>query len=104
MYAVFKCGVTQHRASVGDLVKVQLMQGEVGARIEIAEVLLVKKDEGALIGTPLVEGAKVFAEIVANGRDKKIIVQKFKRRKKYRRKAGHRQPFTRLKITDVVVP
>ena len=104
MYAIFKCGGTQHKAAVGDLVKVQLMGGEVGSKVEIEEVLMVKQEEGALIGTPLVPGAKIFAEIVANGRDKKVIVQKFKRRKKYRRKAGHRQPFTRLKITDVVLP
>jgi large subunit ribosomal protein L21 len=104
MYAVFKCGGTQHKAAVGDVVQVQYLEGDVGQKIELAEVLLVKKDDTALVGRPLVEGAKVFAEILTHGRAKKIIIQKFKHRKNYRRKAGHRQPYTRLKITDVVIP
>ena len=103
MYAVFKLGGTQHRASVGDMLKVQKVDGEVGQTLEIEEVLLVRKDEDSLVGAPHVSGARVLAEIVGQGRHKKVLIQKFKRRKKYRRKLGHRQHFTQIRITDVVV-
>jgi len=103
MYAVFKLGGNQHRVEVGDLLKVQKLSGAVGEKLEIAEVLLVKRDNDALVGTPVVSGARVLAEIVKQGKDKTIIVQKFKRRKKYRRRNGHRQLFTQIRITDVVV-
>lgn len=104
MYAVFKLGGNQHRARVGDLLKVQKLEGEVGGKVEIQEVLLVNREEGVLVGTPVVPGARVFAEIVKQGKEKTIIVQKFKRRKKYRRRNGHRQLFTQIRVTDVVVP
>lgn len=104
MYAVFKFGGRQHRATVGDIVKVQRSAGDVGQTLEIVDVLMVKRDEDALIGAPLVDGAKILAEIVSHGRDKKVMVQKFKRRKKYRRYRGHRQHFTKIKLTDLVVP
>jgi large subunit ribosomal protein L21 len=104
MYAVFKFGGRQHKAGIGDVLSVQKVDGEVGNKFEIDQILMVRKDDGLMMGTPTVDGAKVFAEILQQGRDKKILVQKFKRRKKYRRKAGHRQQMTRIKITDVVVP
>ncbi|MBM4353944.1 MAG: 50S ribosomal protein L21 [Deltaproteobacteria bacterium] len=104
MYAVFKLGGNQHRATVGDVLKVQKVTGEVGQSLEISEVLLVKKDEAAVVGTPFVAGAKVVAEILAQGREKTMIIQKFKRRVKYRRRNGHRQPYTRIRITGVMVP
>lgn len=104
MYAVFKLGGTQHKANVGDVITVNSMSGEVGDKVEIADVLLLNKDGDVAVGTPNVEGARVFGEIVSHSRAKKITVVKFKRRKKYRRKMGSRQELTTLKITDVVLP
>jgi len=104
MYAVFKLGGTQHRASVGDMLRVEKLDGEVGQTLEIEEVLLIGKGEESLVGSPHVSGARITAEIVDQGRHKKVLVQKFKRRRKYRRKMGHRQHFTQIRITDVVVP
>ena len=104
MYAVIKLGGNQHRTEVGDVLKVQKLDGEVGSIIEVSDVLLVKKDEAMLVGKPLVAGAKVLGEILQQGRDKTILIYKFKRRQNYRRKNGHRQMFTKVRITDVVVP
>jgi len=104
MYAVFKLGGNQHKASVGDVLEVDLLSGEVGDKVEIEDVLLLAKDGETIVGAPGVDGAKVVYEIVGHGRQKKVLVVKFKRRKKYRRKAGHRQQFTSIKITDVVAP
>jgi large subunit ribosomal protein L21 len=103
MYAVFKLGGTQHSATVGDVLDVQKVEGEVGHKFEIAEVLCLRKDDQPLVGTPLVQGAKVVAEIVRQSRAGKVVVIKFKRRKNYRRKRGHKQPMTRIKVTDIVV-
>jgi len=104
MYAVFKCGGKQLRAAVGDTFKVEKVQGEVGAQVVFNHVLLVASDESPLVGTPTVDGAHVVAEIVAHGKQKTVLIQKFKRRKNYRRKVGHRQQFTKIRITEVVVP
>ncbi len=104
MYAVFKLGGNQHRATVGDIVKVQKLDGDVGATVEVTDVLMVRTDKKAIVGTPTVAGAKIIGEIVDQGRDKKVTVVKFKRRKDYRRKQGHRQYFTTVKITEVVIP
>lgn len=100
MYAVIKTGGKQYRVSEGDRIRVEKLQGAVGDSIELAEVLMLGGDKVA-VGKPLVEGAKVAAQIVGQGRGKKTIVFKIKRRKSYRRKAGHRQPFTELKVTGI---
>ena len=102
MYAVIKTGGKQYRVSQGDTVRVEKLPGEIGAPVTFDKVLLVG-GESVKVGTPLVNGALVKAEIVAQGRDRKLIVFKFRRRKNYRRKAGHRQPYTELKITGVTV-
>ncbi len=99
-YAIIKTGGKQYRVSEGDTIRVEKIQGEVGSSIELDEVLMVGGDDVS-VGTPLVSGAKVTAEIVAQDRAKKIIVFKMKRRKNYRRKQGHRQPYTELRITGV---
>lgn len=102
MYAVIKTGGKQYRVSQGDQLRVEKLPGAVGDSITFAEVLLVAGEGAALqIGTPNLSGAKVEAKIVAQDRAKKIIVFKFKRRKNYRRKAGHRQPFTALQIVGI---
>ncbi|GAB4557299.1 MAG: 50S ribosomal protein L21 [Geothermobacteraceae bacterium] len=100
MYAVIKTGGKQYKVSEGDLVKVEKLEGTVGDTIELDEVLMVGGEE-VKIGTPLLPGAKVKARIVEQGKDRKILVFKSKRRKNYRKKYGHRQPITRLQITGI---
>jgi len=100
MYAVIKTGGKQYRVSEGDKLRVEKLPGDVGATVELAEVLFVG-GEKVSVGKPLVAGASVTATITAQDRDKKIIVFKFRRRKNYRRKNGHRQPYTELQITSV---
>ena len=100
MYAVIKNGGKQYKVSAGDLLKVEKLAGAVGETIELDEVLMVGGEE-VKIGTPLLPNAKVTATIVEQGKDKKILVFKSKRRKNYRKKYGHRQPLTRLKITNI---
>lgn len=102
MYAVIKTGGKQYKVSAGDLLKVEKLDGAVGDTIELNEVLMVGGEE-VKIGTPLLPDAKVVAQIVEQGKDKKILVFKSKRRKNTRKKYGHRQPLTRLKITDIKV-
>ncbi len=101
MYAVIRTGGKQYRVAKGDKVRVEKLAGNVGDAVTFGEVLLVGGDNLKL-GQPLVAGAKVEAKITAQDRDKKIIVFKFRRRKNYRRKTGHRQPFTALEITNIV--
>mgnify|MGYP000683850912 FL=1 len=100
MYAVMKTGGKQYKVSAGDLLKVEKLDGAVGDTIELNEILMVGGEE-VKIGTPLLPNAKVTAQIVEQGKDKKILVFKSKRRKNYRKKYGHRQPLTRLKITNI---
>lgn len=101
MYAVIKTGGKQYRVAQGDKVRVEKLPGNVGDKVTLGEVLLLGGD-AVKIGRPTVAGAKVEAKIVAQDRDKKVIVFKFRRRKNYRRKNGHRQPFTALEITGIV--
>jgi large subunit ribosomal protein L21 len=100
MYAVIKTGGKQYKVSEGDLVKVEKIEGTVGDTIELGEVLMVGGEEVA-IGTPLLPGAKVKAQIVEQGKDKKVLVFRSKRRKGFRKTYGHRQTITRLKITGI---
>ncbi|HBK76859.1 MAG TPA: 50S ribosomal protein L21 [Gammaproteobacteria bacterium] len=101
MYAVVRTGGKQYRLGVGDSVKVEKLPDEVGNIVELSQILMVSDGSEVKVGTPLVAGASVKAEIVGHGRDKKIRVFKMKRRKKYRRTQGHRQAFTQLKITEI---
>ncbi len=100
MYAVIKTGGKQYRVSQGDRIRVEKLNGDVGSSLEFDDVLMVGGDK-VLVGTPTVEGAKVTAEITGQDKAKKVIVFKMKRRKGYRRKRGHRQPYTELKITGI---
>lgn len=100
MYAVIKTGGKQYRVATGDTLRVEKIPGDVGTTVTFGEVLMLGGD-AVKLGAPLVAGAKVEAKIVAQDRAKKIIVFKFRRRKNYRRKNGHRQPFTALQITNV---
>lgn len=102
MYAVVKTGGKQYRVAEGDKIQVEKLQGDPGDQIELNDVLLVVDGEQIVLGRPMVEGASVSAEVVEQDRHRKVLVFKFRRRKRYRRKAGHRQPFTTLKITGIV--
>ena len=99
--AVIKTGGKQYRVEPGAVVRVEKLLGEVGSKLSFDEVLFVGKGSDAKIGCPHVDGAKVEATIASHGRGKKVIVYKFKRRKNYRRKAGHRQPYTAIKIEAI---
>ena len=101
MYAVVRTGGKQYRLGVGDSVKVEKLSDEVGNIVELSQILMVSDGGEVKVGTPLVTGAAVKAEIVGHGRNKKIRVFKMKRRKKYRRTQGHRQAFTQLKVTEI---
>jgi len=102
-YAIFRTGGKQFRAEEGRTVRVPLLAAEPGAPVTFDEVLLAYSGDNVVTGKPLIEGAAVEAEIVGHGRDKKIIVFKHKRRKNYRRKTGHRQDFTEVRIKAVKV-
>ena len=101
MYAIVETGGKQYRVEAGSTIQVESLPGEVGAHIELNQVRLVHGDAGLIIGQPLVNGAKVTAEIVRQGRTRSITVFKKKRRKNYRRTRGHRQGFTKLLITNI---
>ncbi|HVK64504.1 MAG TPA: 50S ribosomal protein L21 [Polyangium sp.] len=100
MYAVIKTGGKQYRVSEGQVLRVEKLSGNAGDKVTFNEVLLVG-GEATKIGQPLVAGAKVEAQINAQDRGKKVVIFKFRRRKNYRRKTGHRQPYTELKITGI---
>jgi large subunit ribosomal protein L21 len=100
-HAVIRTGGKQYRVTQGDLVRIEKIDGAAGDKISFDEVLFLGGDSPKF-GSPLVSGAKVSGEIVSQGRGEKIIIFKFKKRKKYRRKQGHRQSFTAVKITEVV--
>ena len=101
MFAVVKTGGKQYKVSEGDVIKVDKLEGEVGAVVTLDQVLMVGEDDDVQVGAPLLDGNQVTAEITEQYKDKKIIVFKKKRRKNYRRKNGHRQQVTRLKITKI---
>lgn len=101
MYAVIKTGGKQYRVSQGDVLKVEKLNGEVGTSVEIGSVLAVGEGDGIKVGAPTVEGARVIAEILAQGKNKKVIIFKKRRRKGYTKKQGHRQLFTSIKIQEI---
>ena len=101
MFAVVRTGGKQYRVAQGDVIAVEKLAGEPGSTIELAEVLMVGEGADAAAGTPLVAGASVSAELVEHRRADKIIVFKKKRRHNYRRKNGHRQHQTVLRITEI---
>lgn len=97
MFAVIRTGGKQYKVASGDVIAVEKLEGELGAKIELDEVLMANDK----VGSPLLAGAKVLAEVVNQFRDKKVIVFKKHRRHNYRRKKGHRQYLTEIKITDI---
>lgn len=102
MYAIIKTGGKQYKVFPGEVIKVEKLEGEKGNSIDFNEVLFVKKDdESILIGKPVVEGATVTGKVLRQGKAKKILVFKKKRRKDFSKLYGHRQPFTEVLIEDI---
>ncbi len=101
MYAIIEAGGKQYRVSEGDLIDVERRSGEVGQAVDFQEVLLVGDQETIHVGKPVLAGARGVGTIAEQGKEAKIIVFKFKRRKKYRKKQGHRQLFTRVRIDQI---
>src|SRR5215510_10422554 len=100
-YAVIRTGGKQYRVEPGALVRVERIEGDVGAAVEFGDVLLAASDDAVRIGNPLVEGARVRGEIVEQGRSRKVLIFKKKRRKNYRRRRGHRQCITTVRVTEI---
>jgi large subunit ribosomal protein L21 len=101
VYAVIETGGKQYRVAAGDTIDVERLPDDAGSQVEIERVLMVAGDEGITIGAPIVSGAAVVATITEHLRGPKIVVFKFKPKKRYRRKTGHRQELTRLKIDSI---
>jgi large subunit ribosomal protein L21 len=101
MYAVLVTGGKQYRVQEGDVLFVEKLDAEVETTVELNEILAVGKEDGLIVGKPVVEGAKVVAKVLAQGKAKKIIVFKFKRKKDYRKKQGHRQAYTKIQIEKI---
>ena len=101
MYAVIKSGGKQHRVEPGEELNLEKLDIEAGATVDFEEVMMIGEGADVKIGTPFVEGGKVTAEVVEHGRGDKVTIIKMRRRKHYRRQAGHRQSYTRVKITDI---
>ena len=101
MFAVLNTGGKQYKVSQGDLIKVEKLESDVGDKVTLSQVLMVGEGEDVKVGSPYVSNCKITGEVVEQGKGAKIIVFKKKRRKGYRRKNGHRQRFTQLKITEI---
>ena len=101
MYAVFEDGSRQYRVQEGDLVKVDYREADAGATVEFARVLLTGDGAATKIGQPLLAGARVVTEVVGHP-STKTYIQKFRRRKNFKRLTGHRQPFTQVRVTQIV--
>ena len=102
MYAIVQAGGRQFRAEPEAKIRIPKVEVPVGETLELDQVLLVQDDSGVRIGRPLVDGAKVVAEVVEQGREEKILVFHKKRRKRYQKRNGHRQPFTAIQIKEIV--
>ncbi|MDP0560859.1 MAG: 50S ribosomal protein L21 [Candidatus Endonucleobacter sp. (ex Gigantidas childressi)] len=101
MYAVIRTGGKQYRITEGETLKVEKLEIAAGERVELNDVLLVADGDNLKVGAPILDGAKVTAEVVSHGRGAKIRIIKFRRRKHHRKQMGHRQWFTELKITGI---
>ncbi|MEG6585737.1 50S ribosomal protein L21 [Dendrosporobacter sp. 1207_IL3150] len=101
MYAIIETGGKQYRVTEGDVLTIEKLEANEGETVEFARVLTVVKDGSVVLGKPLVEGAKVTAKVTAQGKGKKILVFKYKAKSNYRRRQGHRQPFTKVVIEKI---
>ncbi|HWQ12654.1 MAG TPA: 50S ribosomal protein L21 [Roseiflexaceae bacterium] len=101
MYAIIRDRGMQYRVEVGQVVDLPLLDAEPGSQVEFGEVLLVGGGEQTLVGAPLVAGARVLAKVVGDVKGDKIVVFRYKNKKRYRRRTGHRQGYTRVAISDI---
>ena len=101
MYAIIETGNKQYKVQAGDTIRVEKLEVEAGTSYTFENVLALNTDAGLTVGTPFVAGATVSASVVAQGKDKKVIIYKFKRKKGHHKKKGHRQPYTELKIEAI---
>jgi large subunit ribosomal protein L21 len=101
MYAIIQTGGKQYKVQEGDVLYVEKLNAEIDSNVEITEVIAVSKDGSLVVGSPVVEGAKVVAKVVKQGKAKKVIVFKYKPKKDSRKKNGHRQPYTKLQIEKI---
>ena len=101
MYAVIESGGKQHRVEPGEVLQLEKLDAEAGSKVDFDKVMLIGEGEKIEIGSPFVEGGKVTAEVLSHGRGDKVTIIKMRRRKNYRRQAGHRQYFTEVKILDI---
>ncbi|MBE3101428.1 MAG: 50S ribosomal protein L21 [Firmicutes bacterium] len=101
MYAVIKTGGKQYRVQEGDILMVEKLEAADGSTVLFSEVLALSDDNGLKVGTPVVDGAVVEAQILGQGKGKKIIVYKYKAKKNYRKKQGHRQPYTKIQVMKI---
>jgi large subunit ribosomal protein L21 len=101
MYAVIKTGGKQYRVQEGDILMVEKLDVAEGSSVQFNEVLALSNDEGLKAGTPVVAGAVVEGNVLGQGKGKKVVVFKYKSKKDYRKKQGHRQPFTRVQIAKI---
>jgi large subunit ribosomal protein L21 len=103
MYAVIRSGGKQYRVAPGQTIRLESLSGDVGAKIELGDVLLVENEGNIQIGKPLVANAKIEATVIERDRAKKILIFKKKRKKQYRRTQGHRQDYTTVRIENIIV-
>ena len=101
MYAVVQTGGKQYRVSNGDVINVEKLNVEAGQNVVLDEVVAVSGDGKTIVGKPFVDGAKVECKVVENGKAKKVIIYKYKAKKDYRKKQGHRQPYTKLEVINI---
>ncbi len=101
MYAIIETGGKQYRVQEGDTLYIEKLDVNAGEAVEFNKVLAVSKDGSLSFGSPVVEGATVKASVVENGKAKKVVIFKYKRKKDFRKKQGHRQPFTKVKIESI---
>jgi len=102
MYAVVETGGKQYRVQEGDVLFVEKLDVEEGSTVDFDKVLVLSNDDGLTVGKPLIEGAKVEGSVLEHGKNKKVIVFKYRAKKNYKRKQGHRQPYTKIKIEKIV--
>lgn len=103
MYAVIKTGGKQYKVNAGDVIDVEKLPVFVGEEVVFDEVLFAQTDDGIVCGNPCIEGAKVVANVIEQGKGPKVVIFKYKPKKDFRKKQGHRQPYTRVQIAQIVL-
>lgn len=103
MYAIIETGGKQYKVSEGDVIRVEKLAVEAGSEYSFDKVLVFAKDDVLNVGAPYVDGAKVAASVIGDGKEKKVVIYKYKSKKGFHKKKGHRQPFTQLKINAITL-